>query len=73
MVLVKFELDVKNGLAIYFKQLAIFLEPKKCLRNKTSQNKFVLCKMKLYMCKDCEQHCTLYCLFNFFCAKILMI
>ena len=29
MVLVKFVLDVKNGLAIYLKQLAIFLEPKK--------------------------------------------
>ena len=55
MVLVKFVLDVKNRLDIYLKQLAIFLEPKKCLRNKTSQNKFVLCKMKLYMCKDCEQ------------------
>ena len=29
MVLVKFVLDVKNGLAIYLKQLAIFLGPKK--------------------------------------------
>ena len=29
MVLVKFVSDVKNGLAIYLKQLAIFLEPKK--------------------------------------------
>ena len=38
MVLVKFVSDVKNGLAIYLKQLAIFLEPKKRLRNKTSQN-----------------------------------
>ena len=38
MVLVKFVLDVKNGLAIYLKQLAIFLEPKKRLRNETSQN-----------------------------------
>ena len=36
MVLVKFVLDVKNGLAIYLKQLAIFSEPKKRLRNNTS-------------------------------------
>ena len=29
MVLVKFVQGIKNGLAIYLKQLAIFLKPKK--------------------------------------------
>ena len=38
MVLVKFVLDVKNGLAISLKELAIILEPKKRIGNKTSQD-----------------------------------
>ena len=37
MVLVKFVLDVKNGLAISLKELAIILEPKKRIGNKTIQ------------------------------------
>ena len=42
MVLVKFVIDVKNRLAIYLKQLAIFLETKKRFRNETSRNKDLL-------------------------------
>ena len=38
MVLVKFVLDVKNGLAISLKELAIILEPKKRIGNETSQD-----------------------------------
>ena len=53
MVLVKFVIDVKNRLAIYLKQLAIFLETKKRLRSDTSQNNFLLF-ISLFLCKKSD-------------------
>ena len=53
MALVKFVLDILNRLAIYLKQLAIFLETKKHLRSQTSQNKFLLF-ISLFLCKKSD-------------------
>ena len=60
MVLVKFVLDVKNGLAISLKELAIILEPKKRIGNKTSQDSVLVIVLNLeipfFMLKSTKKH-----------------
>ena len=60
MILVKFVLDVKNGLAISLKELAIILEPKKRIGNKTSQDSVLVIvlnqEIPFFMPKSTKKH-----------------